>query len=110
MFDLLCRDRQLSESFYAELGVDVGETGSSDISVFFNDLTTYGETDANTAIVLQCDDLLGVVDYVKKSGIKIVSPCTMSPWGFTMVILDPDGRLVVLTEDNRKLIDGLSNK
>ena len=98
---MLCQDQNKTESFYSDLGVDVQNLGSSDLALFFSSKEEAG-SGATNLVTIECDDLDLALDFVEKSGIQVIVPFTIAPWGATVIIADPDGRHIVLTEDINK--------
>jgi lactoylglutathione lyase len=57
-----------------------------------------GQPTSATRIGFQVALLDEVMEKLKKSGVKIISPAKDSPWGRRAVVSDPDGHRVELTE------------
>ena len=97
IIQMSCKDRGKTESFYSALGVDVNNMGGAELDLYFMDESEMVSS-AKTVITIQCEDLKAILDIVDKAGLQVITPFTIAPWGATMIIADPDGRQIVLTE------------
>jgi len=94
-----CDDVNRTNSFYESIGVNLNDCG---VNIFLAEKRDYA-TPSPVVVMVKCEDVAVMAESLKDSGVTVIEPATLGLTGLTMIIADPDGRHILLTEGIDKL-------
>lgn len=63
----------------------------------------------SSVFMVECEDVEAMAESLKGSGVTIIKPPTFGLMGVTMIVADPDGRPVFVTEGIEKVKSHLTD-
>ncbi len=96
---LQCRNDDRTKDFYRSLGVELEFT---DVATFVCGMGNF-PTSNPTIMMVSCDELVEVAELFKASGVKVIRPLEIGLMGASMIVEDPDGRPVLISEGMGKV-------
>jgi len=89
-----CKDADRTNEFYELIGLKLRE---SDDNIWLTQIGDY-KTLSPIVVLVECEDVARMEKSLLGSGVNVIEPATLGLGGMTMIVADPDGRHVVLTE------------
>jgi len=96
---LQCGSDDRTKDFYRSLGVELEFT---DVATFVCGMGNF-PTSNPTIMMVSCDELVEVAESFKASGVKVIRPLEIGLMGASMIVEDPDGRPVLISEGMEKV-------